>query len=319
MEAAFFDLDKTVIAKASLMAFGRPFYREGLISRSTVMRGLWTQLIYLRLGASDQQLSRVRESVLSLTKGWEQHRVRQIVADALERVVEPITYVEALELIDRHRAAGRRIYLISASPAEIVEPLGRFLGVDESLASHACIDPDGRYTGEMDVYAYGPYKADLIRDVAGRDGVDLAASFAYSDSYTDLPMLEAVGHPVAVNPDRTLLRVARERGWDVQDFVRPVGLRDRQPAGPRRAMVVVMAGAAAVTTAAVVLRRARRPSLDQPTRSLRTAKNVRPSRAARSRSFFMGHTVSDRRVGSVVRGGVRAPGGLPRLQSGWSW
>ena len=100
MEAAFFDLDKTVIAKASLMAFGRPFYREGLISRSTVMRGLWTQLIYLHLGASDQKLTRVRESVLSLTKGWEQHRVRQIVADALERVVEPITYVEALELID---------------------------------------------------------------------------------------------------------------------------------------------------------------------------------------------------------------------------
>ncbi len=238
MEAAFFDLDKTVIAKASMMAFGRPFYREGLISRSTVARGLWTQLIYLHLGASDQKLTRVRESVLSLTKGWEQHRVRQIVADALERVVEPITYAEALELIDAHRAAGRRVYLISASPAEIVEPLGRFLGVDESLASHARIDPDGRYTGEMDVYAYGPYKADLIREVARRDGVDLEASYAYSDSYTDLPMLEAVGHPVAVNPDRVLLRLARERDWEIRSFVLPVRLRDRVPAPPVRATAV---------------------------------------------------------------------------------
>jgi HAD superfamily hydrolase (TIGR01490 family) len=258
MEAAFFDLDKTVIARASMMAFGRPFYREGLISRSTVVRGLWTQLIYLHLGASDEKLSRVRESVLSLTKGWEQHRVRQVVAEALERVVGPITYAEALELIDTHRAAGRRIYLISASPAEIVEPLGRFLGVDESLASHARIDTDGRYTGEMDVYAYGPYKADLIREVARRDGVDLEASYAYSDSYTDLPMLEAVGHPVAVNPDRVLLRLAKERRWEIRYFVQPVRLRDRVPAPPGRATAVAGAGAVALVAGVVFVRRGRR-------------------------------------------------------------
>jgi HAD superfamily hydrolase (TIGR01490 family) len=255
MEAAFFDLDKTVIAKASMMAFGRPFYREGLISRSTVVRGLWTQLIYLHLGASDEKLTRVRESVLLLTKGWEQHRVRQIVAEALERVVEPITYAEALELIDAHRADGRRIYLISASPAEIVEPLGRFLGVDESLASHAHIDTEGRYSGEMDVYAYGPYKAELIRSVAARDGIDLEASYAYSDSYTDLPMLEAVGHPVAVNPDRVLLRVAKEREWEVRYFVLPVRLRDRLPAPPVRATAIAGASAAAVVAGALIVRR----------------------------------------------------------------
>jgi HAD superfamily hydrolase (TIGR01490 family) len=258
MEAAFFDLDKTVIAKASMMAFGRPFYREGLISRSTVVRGLWTQLIYLHLGASDQKLTRIRESVLSLTKGWEQIRVRQIVAEALERVVEPITYVEALDLIDSHRAAGRRIYLISASPAEIVEPLGRFFGVDESLASQARIDPEGRYTGEMDVYAYGPYKADLIREVAQRDGVDLEASYAYSDSYTDLPMLEAVGHPVAVNPDRVLLRLATERGWEVRSFALPVRLRDRVPAPPGRPTAVAGASAAALAAGVLVVRNRRR-------------------------------------------------------------
>ncbi|HSS11452.1 MAG TPA: HAD-IB family hydrolase [Acidimicrobiales bacterium] len=239
MEAAFFDLDKTVIAKASMAAFGRPFYREGLISRRSLVRGVWAQLIYLHLGASEEKLARIRESVLALTRGWEQSRVQQIVAETLEAVVEPITYAEALELIDQHRAAGRRVYIISASPAEIVEPLARFLGVDEALASRARIDEDGCYTGEMDVYAYGPYKADLIREVAERDGINLDESYAYSDSYTDLPMLEVVGHPVVVNPDRPLLKTAKERDWEVREFVRPVPLRDRVPATPGRAKAAV--------------------------------------------------------------------------------
>jgi HAD superfamily hydrolase (TIGR01490 family) len=315
VEAAFFDLDKTVIAKASMMAFGPPFYKGGLISRRSLVRGLWAQLIYLHLGASEEKLARIRESVLALTKGWEQARVRQIVAETLEAVVEPITYAEALELIDLHESAGRRVYIISASPVEIVEPLGRFLGVDQVLASRARIDEKGRYTGEMDVYAYGPYKADLIRQVAERDGLDLAESFAYSDSYTDLPMLEVVGHPVVVNPDRLLLKTARERGWDVRQFVRPVRLRDRVPVPPARAtaaagLSVAVAGAAVL---AWRLWPRRRPSTApeapsnrwdqvtsqvagqlqaaqrafQPTRSLRTAKNVRPASAAMRKSFFM--------------------------------
>jgi HAD superfamily hydrolase (TIGR01490 family) len=264
MEAAFFDLDKTVIAKASMMAFGRPFYREGLISRRSLVRGVWAQLIYLHLGASEEKLARIRESVLALTRGWDQSRVRQIVAETLEAVVEPITYAEALELIDQHKAAGRRVYIISASPAEIVEPLARFLGVDEALASRARIDEDGRYTGEMDVYAYGPYKAELIRAVAERDGIDLDGSYAYSDSYTDLPMLETVGHPVVVNPDRPLQKTARERDWEIREFVRPVPLRGRVPVRPGRAtaavgLSVAVGGAAVVAWRLRIRRRERAP------------------------------------------------------------
>src|ERR1700730_10519399 len=256
MEAAFFDLDKTVIAKASMMAFGRPFYREGLIGRRTIVRGIYAQLIYLHLGASEQKLARIRESVLTLTKGWEQARVREIVAQTLSDVVEPIIYGEALELIDEHRAAGRRVYIISASPTEIVEPLGRFLGVDRVIASRARIDGTSRYTGEMEVYAYGPYKADLIREVAQRDGIDLSESYAYSDSYTDLPMLEVVGHPVVVNPDRVLLKVAREHDWEVRQFVRPVRLRDRVPVPPPRG-TAALGVSAALAGGAVVLWRLR--------------------------------------------------------------
>lgn len=232
MEAAFFDLDKTVIAKASMVAFGRPFYREGLISRSLVVRSLWAQLVYMHLGASEEKLARMRESVLALTKGWDQQKIRAIVAETLEAIVEPIIYSEAADLIDAHRQAGRMVVIISASPSEIVEPLGRYLKVDRVIASEAMVDADGRYTGEMEFYAYGPYKAEAIRSLAAEFSIDLDASYAYSDSATDIPMLEAVGHPVVVNPDRALARWAHQRGWEVQQFVHPVRLRDRVPVPP---------------------------------------------------------------------------------------
>ncbi len=251
MEAAFFDLDKTVIAKASMVAFGRPFYREGLISRSLVLRSLWAQLVYMHLGASEEKLARMRESVLALTKGWDQQKIRTIVAETLEAIVEPIIYSEAADLIDEHRRAGRLVVIISASPSEIVEPLGRYLNVDRVIASEALVDDEGRYTGEMEFYAYGPHKAEAMRTIAIEEGVDLEASFAYSDSATDIPMLEAVGHPVVVNPDRALARWAQQHGWEVLHFVRPVRLRDRvpvPPAGPTAAG----AGAFGALVAAVV-------------------------------------------------------------------
>jgi HAD superfamily hydrolase (TIGR01490 family) len=232
MEAAFFDLDKTVIARASMVAFGRPFRRQGLISRRLMARALWGQLVYMYLGADEEKLARMRESVLALTKGWDQAVVRRTVREALSEVVTPIIYAEALELIEAHRAAGRRIFIVSASPSEIVEPLADHLDVDEAIASRARLDAEGCYTGEMEFYAYGPNKAEAMRDVAEREGIDLAESWAYSDSATDLPMLEAVGHPVVVNPDRELARVAREREWEVRNFERPVRLRDRVPTPP---------------------------------------------------------------------------------------
>jgi len=232
MEAAFFDLDKTVIARASMVAFGRPFRRQGLISRRLMARALWGQLVYMYLGADEEKLARMRESVLALTKGWDQSVVRTTVREALTDVVTPIIYAEALELIEQHRAAGRRIFIVSASPEEIVIPLSQHIGADEAIASRARIDAGGRYTGEMAFYAYGQRKAEAMREVAARQGIDLAASYAYSDSATDLPMLEAVGHPVAVNPDRELLRAARQRDWEIRRFERPIRLRDRLPAPP---------------------------------------------------------------------------------------
>ena len=231
VEAAFFDLDKTVIARASMMAFARDFYREGLISRRSLAKGLWTQVVYVQLGASAKKLARVRRSVLALTRGWEQAKVSRIVAEGLEGIVGPITYAEAAALIGEHRDAGRRVVIVSAAPAEIVEPLGHHLGVNDIIASTPEVDAAGRYTGRMERYAYGPVKAELMRQAAERDGLDLAASWAYSDSVTDLPMLEAVGHPVAVNPDRALRRIAAMRGWPVLRFER-TGTAGQQAVAP---------------------------------------------------------------------------------------
>src|SRR5271155_1361334 len=193
--AAFFDLDKTVIAKASLIAFSRPFYREGLVTRRILAQGLWGQALFLRFGARPEALERLRLRMLALTEGWEQERVKRIVADTLNQVVGPITYKEAVELIAKHKQEGRPVYIVSAAPEEIVEPLARYLGAEEAIASQAAVSA-GRYTGQLLNYTYGPQKAATIRRIAERDHIDLTESWAYSDSATDLPMLEAVGHPV---------------------------------------------------------------------------------------------------------------------------
>src|SRR5205814_154394 len=117
--------------RASMVAFGKPLYRAGLISRWLVLRALYGQLVYLYIGADEARLARMRDSVLALTKGWEQKRIRAIVDETLEEVVEPIVYDEALDLVALHRLAGRPVFIVSASPQEIVAPLARFLNVDD--------------------------------------------------------------------------------------------------------------------------------------------------------------------------------------------
>jgi len=229
MEAAFFDLDKTVIAKSSVLAFGRPLYREGLLSRSALLRSAYNQAIYRFRGAGVSRMNRARDTMLSLTRGWDQAHVSGIVGETFETIVAPIIYAEALELFEEHLDAGRKIFLVSSSPMEIVSHLAEYLGVDECIASRSRVDADGRYTGELDFYAYGPHKAAAILAAAERDGIDLSCSYAYSDSITDAPMLGLVGHPVAVNPDRELARLARQRGWDIREFDQPVRLRRRVP------------------------------------------------------------------------------------------
>jgi HAD superfamily hydrolase (TIGR01490 family) len=248
VEAAFFDLDKTIIAKSSVLAFGRPFYREGLLSRRAIVKSAYAQVVFMLVGADESKMEKLREAMLGLTRGWDQAHVAQIVRETLDEVVSPIIFAEALELFAEHHAAGREIVIVSSAPAEVVEPLAEFLGADRAIATRAELDDEGRYTGRLAFYAYGPHKAEAVRELAARDGIDLASSYAYSDSVTDLPMLETVGHPVAVNPDRDLARVARDRDWEIREFRQPVRLRDRVPVPPRGPTIAV-SGALAVAGA----------------------------------------------------------------------
>jgi HAD superfamily hydrolase (TIGR01490 family) len=257
--AAFFDLDKTVIATSSTLAFSRPFFDGGLINRRSVLRSAYAQFVFLVGGADHDQMERMRRYLSQQAAGWEVQTVKDIVAETLHHIVDPLVYAEAVQLIDQHHSEGHDVVIVSTSGAEVVEPIGAMLGADHVVAT-VMVQVDGRYTGEIDFYAYAANKAVAIRQLATREGYDLPASYAYSDSSTDIPMLEIVGHPHAVNPDRLLRRTAVERGWPVLDFTRPVTLRKRTPFEARRVTVAAVAlGAGAAAGAAVLAtRRARR-------------------------------------------------------------
>lgn len=224
--AAFFDLDRTVIAKSSALAFGKPFYRDGLIKRSDVVKAAYAQLTFRLGGADEAAMARTRDYVAQLCKGWPVEQVRQIVTEALDELINPYIYAEAGHLIEEHLAADRDVVLVSASGEEIVQPIGELLGVSDVIATRMGV-ADGRYTGKIEFYAAGEGKAAAVREMAAERGYDLAESYAYSDSISDLPLLAAVGHPTAVNPDRTLRRAAAERDWPVREFRHPVPLRQR--------------------------------------------------------------------------------------------
>jgi HAD superfamily hydrolase (TIGR01490 family) len=226
MEAAFFDLDKTVIARSSTLAFGRSLYREGLISKSLIVKGMYAQLIYHLVGADESKMEKMRLALLELTRGWEKDKIQALVRETLADVIDPIIFAEAIDLIQQHREEGRRVYLVSSSPEEIVRPLAEYIGVPHVIATRARIE-DGKYTGDLEFYCYGENKATAMRERAETYGIDLSSSFAYSDSITDVPMLEAVGNPGAVNPDKELRKIAEERGWEILEFRNPVSMRRR--------------------------------------------------------------------------------------------
>jgi HAD superfamily hydrolase (TIGR01490 family) len=236
--AAFFDLDKTIIAKSSTLAFSKPFQAGGLISRRAVLRSAYAQFVYVVGGADHDQIEKMRQFMSQLVAGWDVATVRDIVSDTLHNIVDPLVYDEAVSLIEEHKLSGRDVVIVSASGTEVVEPIGEMLGADIVIATRL-EEVDGRYTGEIDFYAYAEEKARAIQELAEQRGYDLARSYAYSDSITDAPMLEVVGHPHAVNPDKELRKVATSNGWPILVFTKPVALRSRVPYKPTLAALAV--------------------------------------------------------------------------------
>jgi HAD superfamily hydrolase (TIGR01490 family) len=220
--AAFFDLDRTLIARSSSLALAGTFWRRGLIGKRQVAQAALAQLVFSRLGAGQAQVGRTADKAAAILRGLSVDVLRGIVTEAWPTVLRPLVYEEALDLAASHRARGERTYIVSAALQEVVETIARELGFDGALASTAEVE-DGVYTGRLERRLYGAEKRVALEELASAQGLDLARSTAYSDSHTDLAFLEAVGHPVAVNPDRGLRRVVEERDWPVLWFRRRLG------------------------------------------------------------------------------------------------
>jgi HAD superfamily hydrolase (TIGR01490 family) len=215
--AAFFDLDRTLLRRSSALALAGSFRERGLISRRQLLQaGAW-QLLFVARGASHEAVRSAAEDGLRLLDGYRVDDLRELVAEAMAPVLRPLVYAEPLRLVEQHRERGERVYVVSATLQEIVEGIADDLGFDGALGT-ICEVRDGCYTGRALRALHAQAKAECVQELAAREGLDPAACTAYSDSHTDLPFLEAVGHPVAVNPDRELRRLAAARGWPVLEF-----------------------------------------------------------------------------------------------------
>lgn len=256
--AAFFDLDKTVIAKSSAFVFSKPFFDQGLIDRRTVLESSYAHFLYMLSGADHDQMERMREHLTKMCAGWDVAQVRAVVAETLHELVDPLIYAEAADLIADHKIRGHDVVIVSASGEEIVAPIAAALGATYTEATRMVVQ-DGKYTGEVEFYCYGKGKVTAIEELSATEGYDLSRCYAYSDSATDLPMLSAVGHPTAVNPDRNLRREAISRDWPVLTFSNPVSLWARIPAPSTTTLAATIAlGVSALLAGAISYRLLRR-------------------------------------------------------------
>ena len=260
--AAYFDLDKTILATSSTWALGTPMRRSGLISSRALAYGLIAQIPYLLVGTGTQRSSSLMEHLALMSAGISRRDLMEVVEGALTTAIEPAVYAEALDLIEGHRRAGHDVVVVSASISEMVTPIARLVGADRAVATHMEVGEDGLFTGRISRSMLHSEKVVALREDAAAHGIDPARCWAYSDSISDEPMLSAVGHPVAVNPDRDLRRLAQERDWPVRDFARPVRLRPRwePPSLSTRASVIAhVAGVLAIGGTAAWLTARRRP------------------------------------------------------------
>jgi HAD superfamily hydrolase (TIGR01490 family) len=240
--AAFFDLDKTLMQGSSAFQFGRAARRAGLITRGQFARSAVANVRYRMHGASDEYSIAVREAIAASLRGVRVRDLERLGVSVIAGIL-PRLYPRMLAIAQDHQDAGRRVYLVTAAAHELAEKLAQVMGFDGAVGSHLSEVQDGCYTGRATGrFLYREAKAAAVREIAERDRLDLAECYAYSDSASDLPMLELVGHPVAVNPDIELAGLARRHGWEV------IRLDPLSRRGRRRAMTAVIAAGGTATT-----------------------------------------------------------------------
>lgn len=221
--AAFFDLDRTLIRGSANFALARAAFRAGHVPKLQLLKDAVNALSFILAGASDNRSERLRERILRAVTGVpvsELQELGDLIIPRLTTTVMP----EAQAELDRQAAAGRDRIIVSASPIEIVSRLAKAIGLEGAVATRSEI-VDGKYTGRLDgPFCYGPGKVTAIEQLAAERGYDLNECVAYSDSISDLPLMESVGQAVAINPDRELRKIAPRRGWRIVE----VGKRGRR-------------------------------------------------------------------------------------------
>ena len=216
--AAFFDLDKTLMAGSSGMVFARVANRKGFVPRRQLARWGLDHLRYRLRGSSDEQTSAVVEVAKRIFAEIPERDIERMGPEVLAGIL-PRIYPQMLDEIHRHQDEGRATFIVSAAGNDLVKTLAAVLGMEGGIGTRWAVGSDGKYTGEMDgPFVYGNGKVEAMRQFADKHDIDLSDSWAYSDSVSDLPMLRAVGHAVVVNPDGPLLEIARQEGWQVMRF-----------------------------------------------------------------------------------------------------
>ena len=216
--AAFFDLDRTLMAGSSGQSWARAARRAGMVSRGQLARWAVDGLRFRLRGSTDEATEKVLAEVKALLTGVPERDLARLAPEVLAGIL-PRIYPEMLEEVHAHQDAGRPAFIVSAAGDEIVKLVAHVLGMEGGVGTAYGLDADGRFSGELaGAFMYGEGKLEGMRRFAGEHDVDLAESWAYSDSASDLPMLRAVGNPVVVNPDAELAKLAREEGWRVMRF-----------------------------------------------------------------------------------------------------
>ena len=257
--AAFFDLDKTIISRSSLLAFTKPFNEAGLISRKRMLKNFIDQYFFANSGANHAQMEKMRQTLTSMVTGWDVQQTKDVINESLHSAIDPMIYDEAAELIEKHIRDGRDVILVSTSGREIVEPIGKMLGATDVIATDMEV-VDGKYTGKVAYYAYAEKKAEAVRAIAEKNGYDLQKSFAYSDSSTDIPLLSIVGFPCVVNPDRGLRAHAEANNWPILHFTRPVPLKQRFAVIPPKPALAAAIGIGALSAIIYLTKRRKKAS-----------------------------------------------------------
>jgi HAD superfamily hydrolase (TIGR01490 family) len=218
--AAFFDLDKTLMAGSSGMQFARVATRQGIVGRRQLARWGWEHFRYRLRGTTDERTAEVLRVARELITGVPSVTIARMGPEVMAAIL-PRIYPQMLEEVYTHQDAGRPTFIVSAAGHDVVESLAAVLGMEGGIGTRYETDGEGNFTGRLDgPFVYGPGKVEAMRGFADSHEIDLAESYAYSDSLSDLPMLRAVGNPVAVNPDPPLAAIAKEEGWRTMRFER---------------------------------------------------------------------------------------------------